>query len=108
VEICDFCCSFEWWVAGQREEVPEMKLNWENDVAGTPLSEVGGIVRESRPRSAWRYVQQRQGARMSFDGRVVPFAAVSDVEAVDSTSRRVTADLPKQFRVPLCPQESVP
>lgn len=86
-----------------------MKLNWVNDIAGTPLSGIGATAtRECRHRLASRNVQQSPGTSVSFYGQTVPFAMAGDVEVVSPMPRRMTADLPAQFWVPLCPQESVP
>ncbi|EIE97757.1 hypothetical protein [Saccharomonospora glauca] len=81
-----------------------MTLNCRNGIAGTPLSRMVDVVRGRRhvlvPRDAQ---QSRATAKVNA---VSVLVAVDSVAAVDAAFRRMTAVLPKQFWVPLCPQES--
>ncbi|EHR59790.1 hypothetical protein [Saccharomonospora cyanea] len=84
-----------------------MTVNWKNGIAGTPLSRIGHAIRERRHVMMSRCAQQSRGS--VYVSAVSAFsAAVGGAEGVNSAFRRMTADLPKQFWVPLCPQESAP
>ncbi|EID53493.1 hypothetical protein [Saccharomonospora xinjiangensis] len=85
-----------------------MTLNQTNGIVGTLLSPIGHVIRERRHLVVSRYAQQSQGTGVRVGAAPAFSAVVGGAEAICSAALRMTGDLPKQFWVPLCPQERAP
>ncbi|WP_197320790.1 hypothetical protein [Saccharomonospora sp. NB11] len=85
-----------------------MRIYWENGIAGTPLSGFGHAIRRRGDLMVSRDAQQYEETRARVDVVPVSSAVAGVVEGGKAAVRRLTVDLPQQYWVPLCPQESVP
>lgn len=85
-----------------------MKLNWMDNMAGTPLSRIeGALIHERRRPHLSRYSQPVLGTGLCDGAKSVSDAVVGGVRAV-VPAVRLTAARSKQFWVPLCPYGSFP
>ncbi|EHY90436.1 hypothetical protein ACWGRK_12520 [Saccharomonospora azurea] len=85
-----------------------MTIYMQNGIAGTPLSGFDHVARRCGHVTVSRYAQQNEGTRVRVGVVPVSPAVAGVVDGGNTAVRRMTADLPQQFWVPLCPQESVP